>query len=134
MPSDVLFAVVLNITHVTSFRTVNASYVIRSRTRCSEICVTRTKNQIRFKAVLIVSLSIFRFRSTVKSQLSEYRIKKQWIMEISKYQFSFRSFCFYLIFISIKYECEIIRVEAICAPIATNIIEILLINFTKIVI
>lgn len=48
--------------------------------------------------------------------------------------FSFRSFCFYLILISIKYEVKIIRVEAICAPIAMNIIEILLINFIEIVI
>ena len=48
--------------------------------------------------------------------------------------FSFRSFCFYLILIFIKYEVEIIRVEAICAPIAMNIIGISLINFIEIVI
>lgn len=48
--------------------------------------------------------------------------------------FSFRSFCFYLILIFIKYEVEIIRVEAICASIAMNIIGISLINFIEIVI
>lgn len=64
----------------------------------------------------------------------EISISGKFINEKQNCYIFIQKFLFLLNIEYIKYEVKIIRVEAICAPIAMNIIEILLINFIEIVI